>query len=218
MGRAPDHSERDENRKQLVLLLVVKSNERVATPSNAAPPKTMVVAVLSSSRGRKVASLFLLVIVLILGRPQNRQVAKTKSRSSLRAHTVGTKGGEANFLASTWQEACEASRHGKIKRPKVEQPASKNATEGRRRQLSEESQTAATIIKERKKALESKVVACTMAIYEEPYLTEWAEYNLRVLNFAKLYVYDNSDIHELRQWGQEAGRKVLRTRIAPNVP
>lgn len=87
----------------------------------------------------------------------------------------------------TWQQTCEASRRDNMQQPPS---SSKNNTHSLRH--------------ETKSNEKSTVVACTIAIHEQPYLTEWAEYNLHVLNIAKLYVYDNAEIPELSNWTVES--------------
>jgi hypothetical protein len=43
---------------------------------------------------------------------------------------------------------------------------------------------------------------CAIALDEEPYLQEWVDYNIG-LGFDLIYIYDNSDSHELKQWKTE---------------
>lgn len=44
-------------------------------------------------------------------------------------------------------------------------------------------------------------VLCAMAKDEEAYLDEWVNYHLAI-GFETIYIYDNSDNNELRQWGK----------------
>jgi Glycosyl transferase family 2 len=44
-------------------------------------------------------------------------------------------------------------------------------------------------------------VLCAMAKDEEAYLDEWVNYHLAI-GFETIYIYDNSDTNELRQWGK----------------
>ena len=44
-------------------------------------------------------------------------------------------------------------------------------------------------------------VLCAMAKDEEAYLDEWVNYHLAI-GFETIYLYDNSETNELRQWGQ----------------
>ena len=83
-----------------------------------------------------------------------------------------------------WQQTCEASRH-----------------VVNRSLISSMTFSASSIISKHEK---SSVVICTIAIHELPYLTEWAEYNLHVLNVAKLYVYDNANTPELSNWNVDS--------------
>ncbi len=86
----------------------------------------------------------------------------------------------------TWQQTCEASRRDNTHQPPPPSSSSNNNTH--------------SLHHETKSNEKSTVVACTIAIHEQPYLTEWAEYNLHVLNIAKLYIYDNAEIPELSNW------------------
>lgn len=89
----------------------------------------------------------------------------------------------------TWQQTCEASRRDNMRKPPP--PSSNNNTHSLRHESTKSNE-------------KNTVVACTIAIHEQPYLTEWAEYNLHVLNIAKLYVYDNAAIPELSNWTVES--------------
>ncbi len=101
-----------------------------------------------------------------------------------------------------WQQTCEASRRDNMHRPP---PPSSSSwwsvpninTDSLRHET--ESDPSNNSFPEN-----SNVVACTIVIHEQPYLTEWAEYNLHVLNIAKLYIYDNADIPELSNWTVES--------------
>ena len=48
---------------------------------------------------------------------------------------------------------------------------------------------------------------CCVAKDEEAYIDEWVDYNL-ALGFDTIYVYDNSDGNDLRQWGARRGERV----------
>jgi hypothetical protein len=45
---------------------------------------------------------------------------------------------------------------------------------------------------------------CVIVKEEELYIDEWVDYHL-ALGFDAIYIYDNSDEHEMRQWGEEKG-------------
>jgi Glycosyl transferase family 2 len=49
-----------------------------------------------------------------------------------------------------------------------------------------------------------RVVLCTFAKNEEPYLDEWVDYHL-ALGFETIFLYDNTDTHELQQWAPKKG-------------
>jgi len=55
-----------------------------------------------------------------------------------------------------------------------------------------------------KKPGKNKVGLCCIAKDEEPYIDEWVDYHL-ALGFNKIIVYDNADLGELLQWGEEKG-------------
>ncbi len=48
---------------------------------------------------------------------------------------------------------------------------------------------------------------CAIAMDEERYLDEWIDYNLG-LNFTTIYIYDNSDEHNLQKWNGSRGGNV----------
>jgi hypothetical protein len=45
-------------------------------------------------------------------------------------------------------------------------------------------------------------VLCAIALSEEPYLQEWVDYNIG-LGFDLVYIFDNSDSHEIKKWQEE---------------
>lgn len=98
-----------------------------------------------------------------------------------------------------WQQRCEASRNivnGSLNSRLISSL------------ISSMTFSSSSVISKHEK---SSVVICTIAIDELPYLTEWAEYNLHVLNVAKLYVYDNANTPELSNWNVDSvsiGREV----------
>ena len=47
-----------------------------------------------------------------------------------------------------------------------------------------------------------KAAMCTIVKNEEAYIDEWVDYHL-ALGFDPIYIYDNSDEFEMRQWGNE---------------
>lgn len=96
-----------------------------------------------------------------------------------------------------WQQTCEASRRDNMQQPPLPSSSSNNNTYSLHHET--KSDPPKNSLPEK-----STVVACTIAIHEQPYLTEWAEYNLHVLNIAKLYVYDNAEIPELSNWTVES--------------
>lgn len=51
----------------------------------------------------------------------------------------------------------------------------------------------------------SQTVMCLCIKDEEQYLDEFVDYHT-ALGFAKFYIYDNSENHDLQQWGQEKNR------------
>jgi hypothetical protein len=87
-----------------------------------------------------------------------------------------------------WQQRCEASRN-IVNGSLISNP------------ISSMTFSSSSVISKHEK---SSVVICTIAIHELPYLTEWAEYNLHVLNVAKLYVYDNANTPELSNWNVDS--------------
>ena len=96
-----------------------------------------------------------------------------------------------------WQQTCEASR------------PSRHVVNNRSMNLMNLILTMTSWLKFSSSSVISKhekssVVICTIAIHELPYLTEWAEYNLHVLNVAKLYVYDNANTPELSNWNVDS--------------
>ena len=106
-------------------------------------------------------------------------------------------------LEQTWQRECEAAR-----RDVMQLPPSANNNDSLRGNTKSKSNNFPESSSEK-----STVVACTIAIHEQPYITEWAEYNLHVLNVAKLYVYDNAPIPELSDWTVE-GQNGTSSRIS----
>lgn len=104
-----------------------------------------------------------------------------------------------------WQQTCEASRSGSMQRPPPPPPSNNNTQSLRHKTKSDISSKQHNSVPNTPiESEKSSVVICTIAIHELPYLTEWAEYNLHVLNVAKLYVYDNANTPELSNWNVES--------------
>ena len=49
---------------------------------------------------------------------------------------------------------------------------------------------------------ENKAVVCVIVRDEVPYVEEWVDYNLQVLNFSAIFIYDNSDDDKIKQWAE----------------
>eukprot|EP00527_Entomoneis_sp_CCMP2396_P006042 CAMPEP_0198143060 /NCGR_PEP_ID=MMETSP1443-20131203/5674_1 /TAXON_ID=186043 /ORGANISM="Entomoneis sp., Strain CCMP2396" /LENGTH=353 /DNA_ID=CAMNT_0043806199 /DNA_START=17 /DNA_END=1078 /DNA_ORIENTATION=- len=50
-----------------------------------------------------------------------------------------------------------------------------------------------------------KIAVCSFGKNEDAYIDEWVDYNLGI-GFSTLYIYDNTDRHELQQWGEERAK------------
>jgi len=103
-----------------------------------------------------------------------------------------------------WQQTCEASRSGNMHRPPSPPQSNNNNnnTHSLRHQPKLDTFKHNTSFPNKNET--SSVVVCTIAIHELPYLTEWAEYNLHVLNVAKLFLYDNANTPELSNWNVDS--------------
>jgi hypothetical protein len=51
---------------------------------------------------------------------------------------------------------------------------------------------------------------CCIVVDEEAYIDEWVDYH-HALGFDSIYVYDNSDNFDMKQWGKEKGNHVTMT-------
>jgi len=127
----------------------------------------------------------LLILILCYQFIKDSSQLFIEGKGQLQAPIVNSKSSPEQEQA--WQQICEASRRDNMHRPPPSSSSNNNTHSLRHETKSDLPE-------------KSNVVACTIAIHEQPYLTEWAEYNLHVLNIAKLYIYDNADNLELSNW------------------
>ena len=64
--------------------------------------------------------------------------------------------------------------------------------------------------------IDENAVVCTIQTKEEAYIDEWVDYHLAI-GFEMIYIYDNTDNYNLRNWGNERFLDGVRVKHFPGI-
>ena len=64
--------------------------------------------------------------------------------------------------------------------------------------------------------IDENAVVCTIQTKEEAYIDEWVDYHLAI-GFKMIYIYDNSDNYDLRNWGNQRFLDNVRVKHYPGI-